>query len=640
VSLRTKFVLATALVTALLMVAVMLIVERRQRAAIVGEVHRRGTVLAESLAAAATGPLLLYNFTALEQSVTRLDAQTDDVTYAVVLDADGRVAAHSREPGQVGGVANDEAARRARDARAPLVQDVAAGGQPLYDFAVPVVVDGQRWGTVRVGLSRRRMEAEIARTRRELVGLATLALVAGGLAAALVAGRIARPVRELARGATAIARGDLDVRVEAATSDEIGRLAEAFRHMAGQLGDQRRGLARAEAELRRQLAELSDLQSYTDHILRSLTSGVITLDLDGRVVTVNPAAEVLTGRLAAEVAGKPCTEAFAHLPALRDVLLQTVASRAGTALAAISLDPGAGPGRAAVELTTAPLRGAEGRLLGLLAVLRDVSAVRQLEEQLRRSDRLAAVGTLAAGLAHEIKNPLTSVLTFSRHLARRFADERFRQRFQSVVPRELERINGIVDGLLRLARPGRLTLAPVALPELLDRALELYGQQIEARRITVVREYAVGLPAIAADPEHLYQAVVNLVTNALDAMDEGGTLTVRAGWAAGPGAVAAPGPRGERLRLEVEDTGPGIPASDSSRVFNPFFTTKATGTGLGLAITHKIVEDHGGSITFRSGPGPGTTFTILLPPAVAPPSDRRTDDGVPPASRAREAGGA
>ena len=161
-------------------------------------------------------------------------------------------------------------------------------------------------------------------------------------------------------------------------------------------------------------------------------------------------------------------------------------------------------------MTTTPLRGAEGQSLGVVAILRDLTPVRQLEEQLRRSDRLAALGTLAAGLAHEIKNPLTSIMTFSRHVARRFDDERFRQRFQSVVPRELERINAIVDGLLRLARPARLVLAPVHLPPLIEQALELYAPQIEARRIGVRREWPVGMPPIPGDAEHLYQAILNL----------------------------------------------------------------------------------------------------------------------------------
>ena len=198
-------------------------------------------------------------------------------------------------------------------------------------------------------------------------------------------------------------------------------------------------------------------------------------------------------------------------------------------------------------------------------------------------------------------------------MARRFDDERFRQRFQSVVPRELERINAIVDGLLRLARPARLVLAPVHLPPLIEQALELYAPQIEARRIGVRREWPVGIPPIPGDAEHLYQAILNLVANALDAMEEGGggTLTVRLRWPQESDGFG--GASHDRLLLEVMDTGAGIKPEETPDVFNPFFTTKSGGTGLGLAIAHKIVEDHGGTVTFRSSPGQGTVFTVALP---------------------------
>jgi len=240
--------------------------------------------------------------------------------------------------------------------------------------------------------------------------------------------------------------------------------------------------------------------------------------------------------------------------------------------------------------------------------------VRALEDQLRRADRLAALGTVAAGLAHEIKNPLTSLITFTRHLPRRFDDVRFRERFQSVVPRELERINDIVDRLLELARPARLRLTSVRLPALMDRVVELFAAEIEAKPVRVVREYARDLPAVQADEEALYRAVVNLVANALDATGAGGRLTLRVGWSDGagprPGRLPA---QGHRVRIEVEDTGSGIPAAAADHVFTPFFTTKQAGTGLGLALTHKIVGDHGGTINFTSRPGAGTTFWVILP---------------------------
>jgi PAS domain S-box-containing protein len=631
-SLQAKFLWGTVLVIALVMGMLIAIVERRQRAAIIEEVERRGEVLAKNLAAIATGPLLLYNFTALEQYAVRV-ADDPDVEYAIILDAEGRVAATSESPGQVGRLLDDPISLRAAASAAPLVQERRVAKETFYDFAVPVEVHGQRWGTVRVGLGKRRVEAEIAQTRRELALLAVAILIAGGVASALVARRIARPVRQLADGVAAISRGDLAPRIETATADEIGRLAVAFNHMAGQLLQQRGALEVAHAELERRFAELSDLKSYTDHIFGSLTTGIVTLDLEGRVVTLNAAAEGLTGCSLPAIAGRPAPEAFVRTPELGALLARTLESGVAGALVSISLARPDGTS-VPVELSTAPLRGAEGKSLGVVAVLRDLTAMRQLEEQLRRSDRLAALGTLAAGLAHEIKNPLTSLLTFSRHLSRRFADERFRQRFQNVVPRELERINGIVDSLLRLARPTRLTPGPVNAAELLEQALELYGNQIEAKQITIVREYTHGLPTIQADREHLYQALTNIVANALDAMGDGGTLTLRALPIEGGDPFVTPGRwvRDRGIRLEIEDTGAGIGPEATPHVFNPFFTTKPSGTGLGLALVHKIVEDHGGTVAFRSVPRGGTTFSVLLPLAPARPPGR-PDDRVQPLDR-------
>jgi PAS domain S-box-containing protein len=609
VSLRTKLLAGTILVIAGLMAAVTAVVEHRLRTTIIEEVHRRGTAMAEGLAGVSAGALLLYNFTALEQNVVRFAEETD-VAYAVILDRFGQVVAHSRNPAAVGSTPSDPVSLRALAAATTLQETAGSDGEALYDIAVPILVEGNRWGTVRIALSRRRVDAEITTTRWELAALAGVALVLGGLATAIVARRITRPVRQLADGVAAIARGELDQRIDPGPSDELGRLAVAFNEMTAQLRQQRTDLEVADAALRQRFAELSDLKSYTDDILRSFMNGLVTLDLDGRVVTVNPAAEALLGSPASGLTGRPATDVFHRVPEFRDLLLETLRSRVGVPQASLMLPRGDGH-PIPVEVATTPLRGAEGQALGVVAILRDLTTVRHLEDQLRRSDRLAALGTLAAGLAHEIKNPLTSIMTFSRHVARRFDDERFRQRFQSVVPRELERINAIVDGLLRLARPARLTLAPVHLPPLLDQALELYAPQIEARRIRVQREWAVGVPPVPGDAEHLYQAVLNLVGNAIDAMEEGGgTLTVRLGWLHEDEEF---GGARDRLVVEVMDTGSGIKPDETPDVFNPFFTTKSGGTGLGLAIAHKIIEDHGGTLTFRSTPGQGTVFTVTLP---------------------------
>jgi PAS domain S-box-containing protein len=622
-SLQTRLLWGTVLVICLVMAAVMAVVEQRQRAAVVEEAHRRGEVLARDLAAVSHAPLLLYHFTALEQHAARL-ALEDDVRYAIVLDAEGRVAAHSARPERVGLVLLGEVDRKAAATLEPLAQETRTeSGEVIDDFAVAVLVSQQKWGVVRVGMSRQRTEALIRRTRWELGGLTVVTLLLGGLAAGLVARRISRPMQQLAEGAAAISRGELDLRIEPTTDDEIGRLAVAFNHMAAQLRQQRTDLEGANAELRQRLDEVADLKSYTDNILASLTSGIVTVDLDGRVVTLNQAAEMMTGFFAGEVIGRYCTEVFAQSPELGEILMETIASRSASPGVAATLHRRNGR-TLPVEISAAPLKGGEGKDLGVIAAMRDLTVVRELEGRLRRSDRLAALGELAAGLAHEIKNPLTSLLTFSRHLSRRFDDEQFRAKFQSVVPGELERINGIVEGLLALARPARVSFAAVRLPALLERAAELYAQEMESRSVQVRRDYARDLPVTWVDAEAMYQAFVNLVRNALDAMPSGGELILRVGWSDDHG-IGRSGRRGpastRRVRVEIEDTGIGIPAADADRVFIPFFSTKTGGTGLGLALTHKIVEDHGGSIDFRSAVGDGTVFRIVLPLFPDPPAE-------------------
>jgi PAS domain S-box-containing protein len=622
-TLRARLLWGAVLVITPTMAGVFLLVERHQRAAIVEEMERRGDVMARSLAAVSQGPLLLYNFTALEQNVVRV-AGEPDVVYAIVLDAEGKVAAHSRHPDRVGQRLKSKMDIEAARTMVAVMQETTSARQSVLDFAVPVLVNGQKWGTVRVGVSKKRMEAEIVRTGSELAALTLVMLLFGGATAAVIARRISKPVQQLAEGAAALARGEWNQRIEPTTDDEIGRLATAFNHMVAELAQQRVDLEDANTGLRRGFEQLADLKTYTDNILASLTSGIVTVDLDGRVVTLNPAAELMTGFFVGEVRGRYCTEVFAHTPDLAELLMETLANRVFVAGVRVTLRRRNGR-VVPVELSAAPLRGGEGKELGVIGVFRDLTKVQQLEDRLRRSDRLAAIGELAAGLAHEIKNPLTSLLTFSRHLSRRFDDPEFRQKFLSVVPRELERINNIVERLLELARPAPLTFKPLRLPALLERVLELYGDRLEAQSVRVTRDWRRDVPAVWADQEALYRALVNLVTNALDAMPRGGSLALRVGWSEGE-LLGGPRAGGRRVAIEVEDSGMGIAAADLDRVFNPFFSTKEGGTGLGLALTQKIVEDHGGSIDVRSVPGAGALFRIVLPLMPDVPLDTGRDD--------------
>jgi PAS domain S-box-containing protein len=635
VSLRTKLLVGTLLVVSAVMGALVLIVEARQREAIIREVRQRGLALARDLAAVSSGPLVLYNYTQLEQYVARLESETD-VAYAMILDRDGRVAAHSHRPEAVGTLLTGEVLDRILSTETTLAQELeTSDGQALYDFAVPMLVDAHRWGTARVGLSRRRMEAEIVATRRQLLGLAVLVLAGAGLASALVAQRIARPVRQLAVGAMAISRGELVQRVEPTTSDEIGQLAVAFNGMARQLHEQRAAvleqraaLEAAHAELRRRFGELSDLKSYTDNILHSLVNGIVTLDLEGRVVTLNGSAEELLGCSAA-ARGRPVAEVLAHAPELVAILRAAIQWRTGRT-STVTL-PGRAGGTVPVEITTATLKGGEGQDLGVIVIARDLTAVRALEAQLRQAQKMEAVGRLAGGVAHDFNNLLTVITGRSQLLLLKLPPESPLRRDVELVEETAHRASALTRQLLAFSRKQMVQPRVVDLNEVV-RSMETMLGRLIGEDITLTTRLDQTAGCVRADPAQLEQMIVNLAVNARDAMPLGGRLTLETSSVridetrARQHVGLRPGPH---VRLVVRDTGVGMDGLIKAHLFEPFFTTKGPGkgTGLGLATVYGIVTQSGGAIRVDSEPGQGATFTIELP-RVDAPADPARDAGV------------
>ena len=641
VSLQTKFLVGTLLVVASVMSALVIIVEHRQREAIIREVQKRGDTLARDLAVGSTGPLVLYNYTQLEQNVARVATETD-VAYAMILDRDGRVAAHNHRPEIVGTLLSGSTLDRILSTDATLAQELdGPDGEALYDFAVPMRVDAQRWGTARVGLSRRRMEAEITATRRQLVLLAVLVLAGAGLASALVARRIARPVRQLAAGAVAISRGELVQRVEPTTSDEIGQLATAFNDMARQLHEQRSALLEqrtaleaAHGELRRRFAELSDLKSYTDHILDSLVNGIVTLDLDGRVVTLNGAAESLLGCPAVAAArGRHVTEVLGHAPELVAILQAAIQWRTGRTVT-VTLPSRTGGGTP-VEITTATLKGGEEQDLGVIVVVRDLTAVRALEAQLRHAQKMEAVGRLAGGVAHDFNNLLTVITGRSQLLLLKLPPESPLRRDVELVEETAHRASALTRQLLAFSRKQMVQPRVVDLNEVV-RGMETMLSRLIGEDVTLATRLDPTAGCVRADPAQLEQMIVNLAVNARDAMPLGGRLTLETGFVRLDEGFAREhvGLRaGPHVRLVVRDTGVGMDGLIKAHLFEPFFTTKGPGkgTGLGLATVYGIVTQSGGAIRVDSEPGQGAVFTIDLP-RVDAPADLRGDPGIPAAA--------
>jgi PAS domain S-box-containing protein len=627
--LRTKLACWVVCLLVFLTAAVMVVVEYRERKAIEAQVRKRGMTIARNLAAVSSNALLSYNYILLEQHVGRL-AHEEDVVYVIILDRDGRVAAHSKHSELQGQRLTDPISRNASEASGPLIQAEvnSRNGQNLgniLEVAIPVFPTNEpnKWGTVRVGISLQGMYGEIQRTRFTIFIFGIAAALVGCLAALILSRRITSPLEKLRAGALAVAGGNLAHRIDVRTADEIGELATTFNHMTNDLQAQQAALREANRDLDAQLREVSNLERYNARVLASMTNGVVTLNMEGYIVKWNDMAARITGYSVAEVEGRSCRELFASNPTFMRLLLDGIHDRGVWWERGVSFTQPDGR-EVPLEINTSLLEDDTGQTTGLLGIFRDLSLVRELEQRLRRADRLAAVGRMAAMVAHEIKNPLVALKTFVDMVPRRAKDPAFIARFQDIVPKEVDRVNAIMEDLLELSRPPRISPRPLDVQEVLARCVALYEQQASERNIAIVQELVPALAQVRADPEYLLRALGNLTINAIQAMTAGGTLTIRTGcgvpWQSTLAETTAHVDLGTAAStaqpfvfIAVADTGTGMTPDQLDSLFTPFFTTKEKGTGLGLALTHKIIEEHQGYLHVESQFGVGSTFTVLLP---------------------------
>jgi two-component system, NtrC family, nitrogen regulation sensor histidine kinase GlnL len=348
------------------------------------------------------------------------------------------------------------------------------------------------------------------------------------------------------------------------------------------------------------------VNEYVDNILSTMASGVIALDASGHISLSNPAAERLTGMSLKR--RNPVS--YADLPValaepLRDTLLDGKAySQLETSLHTRE--------RQALPLvySTAPLQAKDRSTLGALIVFSDLTRLKQLEIEKQRAERLASFGSLASGVAHEIKNPLVAIRTFAELLPERFADIDFREDFSKVVVREIDRIDNLVARLRGIASAPHPQTGSVDLRQPLLDTLKLLRGQLEQSQTAVHYSVEDEAPYVAIEDSQLKQLFLNILQNALEAMGSGGAINIRIA------RTQSPGP--SWILLEVSDTGPGMSESVRGHIFEPFFTTKPTGSGLGLAICRSIVDAHRGSIRAENNRAHrGTTIIVELPAAEA-----------------------
>jgi signal transduction histidine kinase len=356
--------------------------------------------------------------------------------------------------------------------------------------------------------------------------------------------------------------------------------------------------------------KLEQVNLHLERILSSMRGGVVAVDDEGRVTTINAAATQMLGPV----------EVGQHLDTLREevagVLRQTLLGGRGVSEFETAIT-GPAQEQVPVVISSSCLEMAGGVSCGALAMINDLTQLKRLEQNVQRADRLSSIGTLAAGMAHEVKNPLVSIKTFTQLLLGRFEDADFRKTFAEVVPHEVDRIDMIVSRLLDFARPRPVCFAQHDLRKIVEHVLMLVENHIRKEHIQVRTEFPSREIAVYGDEQQLHQLFLNLFLNALDALKEarGGELTVRAYYdrihlrRRG----IAPFLETECIRVAVTDTGCGIPAEHMEQLFTPFFTTKIEGCGLGLSVVHGIVMEHGGEIDVQSAAGAGTTFTVTLP---------------------------
>jgi len=424
-------------------------------------------------------------------------------------------------------------------------------GRAVFETVMPFIIDGEPLGLLRVGLSLENLEAEQARDTLQLVLLAGLLLVLGAVGVGVVTIR-----------------------------QNYSLLDQAYERV----------------------------QTYSGRILESMADAVVAIDALGHIQVFNQTAERLFGATSNTAVGQGYTAILGTtLEPIQAALNQQTEIQGQPCLCQVP------NGRQLnLAVSTSLIRDAEGQPETVVVVMQDLTEKMAMEADLRRRDRLASMGALASGVAHEVRNPLNAIAVIVQRLEREFEPateaDNYR-RLIGLVRSQIERVNRIIKDFLNLAKPPQLQPQEIELDALLEKAAQVIEPQASVKGLKLEKNLGDCGP-IEADPDQLEQVLLNLLGNAVEATLEG-TIRLRSQ------AVE------NGVEIVVEDTGPGIPAEDLERIFDLYFTTKAEGTGLGLSLVHRIVSQHGGRTQVQSQVGQGTRFSIFLNRRVLKQADNK-----------------
>lgn len=473
------------------------------------------------------------------------------------------------------------------------------GPQRVFESSYAFTMTGQPFGEVRIGISIPLLRNAISPSLRTSGAIALVALLISTGLAMVVSGATLAPLRDISAQLDRISAGQYDAPPAQPKSFTVFSGFGGFGGGTDELGLVSRKISQVGQQLRGVHEIFSTMRENLNSVMAGLEDGLLLFTRDARAVMVSPAAEKFLGAPASQFLGRRVTEIFPVGHPLRQALhLEGDALRETAAETELKTQGG-------VRRVGVSVQGIQenGEQMGALVTLRDLDSLESINTQLQVSERLAALGRITAGVAHEVKNPLNSMRLWLENLKESLPPDQDPEAQQAVqvLDKEIDRLDAVVKRFLDFTRPVELKLEATDLADLLRDVMRVAQPQMQKAGVDVEELLGNGVPEVWADRDLLKQAVLNLVLNAGEAMASGGELRVELSR------------RGEMAEITVADTGKGIPVENQQKIFQLFFTTRPGGSGIGLATTFRIVQLHNGSIDFHSETGHGTTFRIELP---------------------------
>ena len=460
-------------------------------------------------------------------------------------------------------------------------------GGRTYETVLPMTLNDRLFGSIRLGISTTLLRREVTASLQQSLAVAAVALPLAWLAALVLSQLIIRPIRAIAGQVDRIRRGEpLEATPVTMGGDEFQELSAQLSRLGHEL----------QADRLSSLSEKAHLQGMVDQ----LEDGVIFLNPERHILFCNRAAQAVVGLSLEQAVGVPIHEILDPTHPMLSVVDQVLAGSSGVRNATVVLPQG---GRAKEFLVSAFHMEDAHRVMGFAILLKDLESVRTVQSLVSYSAKLAALGRLTSGVAHEVKNPLNAMMIHVELLKEQLEDATVDVRQSlDVIGAEIRRLDRVVQGFLRFMRPQELTLKPVDLNGMLQSVGALLEAESQSHGVRFVFELDAALPSVSADEELLRQAFINIMQNAEQAMPQGGAVRIRTR------------PEGtDWVRVSVTDQGMGIAPEDLDKIFKLYYSSKPGGSGIGLSIVYRIVQLHDCTVEAKSQPGRGTALIVRLP---------------------------